>query len=81
MMEHIDAYALGTGRLQQNGKVDERPKLQIVTLPNNTGRVRLRFDQHEVDLEAAARAALDLAATTTEVYTDHVNEGLTEWVG
>jgi hypothetical protein len=75
MLEHMDRYAFGTGRLQVAGEVDKNAAFQIITLMINTGRVRFRFDK-EVDLEAAASAALEVAAVAAEVRRDHVDQSV-----
>lgn len=68
-LEHLDEYALGTGKLQRSGDVSEEPNFAIVaTRPG--GPVRLQFDERELDLGEAAEAALRLADVTQQVWSD-----------
>lgn len=65
--EHLDEYLLGSGTLQKNGRVVGRIA-PVVHLRVDSGTVAVRFGDREMDMTAAARAAVALATETGRVW-------------
>jgi hypothetical protein len=73
-LEHIDDYLRDRGKLQDEGSV--ALGLEMVAVHERaTGRVALRFGDHELDLDEAADAALVLAEATAEVWFERTAPG------
>jgi hypothetical protein len=66
-LEHLDEYLRDRGKLQCEGTVALGLEMEAVH-ERTTGRVMLRYGDHELDLGEASTAALALAKVTAEVW-------------
>jgi hypothetical protein len=66
-LEHLDEYLRDRGHRQLDGTVPLGQEMQVAH-DRATGRVTLRFGDHELDLDEASEAALALAEVTAEVW-------------
>lgn len=71
----------GLGNLQRQDRITSKLVLQPIISIGPPPRVMLRFDGHELNLDDAMDAALDLAPVVTQVRADHVAKGMRAWIG
>ena len=70
ILEHVDAYMIGEGNLQDDGTLERAYGFPHVELEGEEGdgEVVFWFDEFSVPLKAAARAAAGLARRLNEIY-------------
>ena len=68
ILEHLDEYAIGLGRLQLSGQVDVKdplPKLSYRSSTDSKGELDLRLAERIIPLKATTRATINLSELLT----------------
>lgn len=73
VLEHLDEYAVGEGRLQRDGEVADHaaPALHFQSPDDAAAEIELRLADRSVPLKATARATIRLAGLLIQVWNDN----------